>query len=517
METRCDYSVLTIPNELSYLSVAKRYVREVSAKIGFDGEQQEEIEHAVSEAVRNVIEHAFDPSDKEEFSISCERVPTGLRVIVKDKGVPFDPSMDLNNRIVERAAGDEADNHRGILLMKRLMDEISFHNLGHEGKELHLTKYLRSRSIEEYLAVCELEPYEPPAKTKPRTNKKIDFRVRLMRPEDAIEVSRCVYRCYGYSYFYPAIYYPDRMVALNESGHVISAVAIADDGDLAGHCSLFRSDVGSPVAEIGQAVVKPKYRGYGCLAKLTEFVIREGRARGLTGVFVSAVTNHTFSQKVGERIGFQNCGIKLAYAPSSVSFKGIREHLSQRETFTVDYRYLKRLDGPTLYPPAHHRAFIAKLYGNLGVVPRFAHPDACTSEYPEGPSILETKAALFAPEGYAVIEVKRYGRDIVSDVARELAKLRLRSYDAIELNLDLADPFTCRVTEEFEKLGFFFGGILPGASGRETFMLQYLNNTVIDYDRIEVHSEAARATLEYVRDHDPNYAGTRATKRFTDA
>jgi len=307
------------------------------------------------------------------------------------------------------------------------------------------------------------------------------------------------------------------MVALNASGHVISAVAIAEDGDLAGHCSLFRSEVRSPIAEIGQAVVKPKYRGQGCLLKLTEFVIQEGRSRGLTGVFVSAVTNHTFSQKVGERLGFYNCGIKLAYAPSSVSFKGIHEHLSQRETFTVDYQYLDKPEGPILYSPPHHRKFIAKLYGNLGAAPRFAEPDACRLTYPEGRSILETKTALFAPEGYAVIEVKRYGRDIVRHVSRELAKLRLQRYDAIELNLDLADPLTCRITEEFERLGFFFGGILPGASGRETFMLQYLNNMIIDYERIKVYSEMGRATLDYIKEHDPNYESPHASIRRNEA
>ncbi len=517
MRTKCEYSLLTLPTDLSYIAVAKRYVREVSAKMGFDDDEQAEIDRAVFEAVRNVMEHAFEPSEKEEFSISCERVPAGLKIIVKDRGLPFDPNKDLSSGTGDEATGVKPDTGHGIPLMRHLMDEISFHNLGHEGKELHLTKYLKGQSIEDYVAACELQPYEPPATKRPRKDRKIEFGIRLMRPEEAIEVARCVYRSYGYSYFYPAIYYPDRMVALNESGQVVSAVAIAEDGDLAGHCSLFRSDVRSPIAEIGQAVVKPKYRGQGCLVKLTEFIIQEGKSLGLTGVFVSAVTNHTFSQRVGERLGFYNCGMKLAYAPSSVSFKGIHEHLSQRETFTVDYQYLKKPEGLVLYPPPHHKHFIAELYGNLGVFPQLAEPNACRLEYPEGPSALETKTALFAPEGFAVIEVKQYGRDIVQNVSRELAKLRLQRYDAVELNLDLADPLTCRITEEFERLGFFFGGILPGGSGRETFTLQYLNNMVIDYDRIKVYSGMGRATLDYIKEHDPNYVSSHVSVRGGEA
>lgn len=504
MDTRCEYSVLTLPNDPSYVAVARRYVGEVSKKMGFDDDEQDAIDRAVFEAVENVVEHAFEPGEKESFSISCERVPVGLRIVVKETGQPFDPDIHLDaDGTGENSRGP--DEKHGIPLMRALMDEISVHNLGREGKEVRLTKYLKSATIEDYVAACDLGPYEPPAAVRPRIDEKRDFHVRLMKPEEAVEVAKCAYKSYGYSYFYPAIYYPERMVELNRSGLVVSAVAVTEDGELAGHTSLVRADVHSPLAEVAQGLVKPEYRGQGCFVKLAEFILAEGTSRGLTGMFMGAVTNHSFSQRVAERFGFHNCGLRLGYAPATVSFRGISDRLSQRETFTIDYKYLHAPDGPLLHPPPHHRDFIAKLYGNLGVNPRMTEPGSCRVDYPEAGASLEIKAGTFMPEGFAAMEVKRYGKDIVSQVRRRLKDLCLQRYEVIELGLDLADPFTCRLTEEFEQLGFFFGGILPGASGRETLLLHYLNNTVIDYEKIHLHSDLGKETLAYVREHDPNW------------
>ncbi|MFH0995131.1 MAG: GNAT family N-acetyltransferase [Pseudomonadota bacterium] len=205
-----------------------------------------------------------------------------------------------------------------------------------------------------------------------------------------------------------------------------SATAVTADGELAGHCAIFRSDSGSQSAEIGQAVVKPEFRGQGCLLGLTEFLINEAKSRGLIGLYVHAVTSHAFSQRVATRLGFTACAILLGHAPASITFRGIKEELAQRETFLLQYKYLEKPGPLKLYAPSKHKDFIAKIYGNLGVSP------------------------------------------------------------------------------QFEALGFFFAGILPGASVGEALVLQYLNNVAIDYDSIELHTEASREILAYIKRQDPN-------------
>ncbi|MBI4961861.1 MAG: GNAT family N-acetyltransferase [Desulfomonile tiedjei] len=501
METRCEYSELSIPNDPSFVSIAAAYVRSVAKKLGFDETDQQKIDAAVTEAVKNVIQHAFEPNERQAFEISCERVPVGLKVIVKEKGLPFDPKGIMEPGT---ATGSAKDRGSGIALMKDLMDEVSLRYLGPDGKETHLVKFLKGKNITDYFEACELERFKPPVIGKQRSKKRMAFNLRLMEPSDAVEVSRAAYKAYGYSYFYPHMYFPERMVELNRSGRIVSAVAVTEAGDLAGHCAIFCAPDSPSIAEMGQAVVKPEFRGQGCLRKLAEFLVEQAKHRGLTGLYVRAVTSHTFSQRVSYRLGFRNCGIMLAYAPSNVSFKQIDEKLTQRETFTVEYQYLRTPPRPTLYVPQRHRAFVEKLYRNLGAVPEMLEPNSQQRGALKTNHVLVEKSTLYEPSGFAALQVQEYGKDVVSEVRSRLRELCRRQFDVITLHLNLGDPLTYDMASQFEELGFFFSSILPGESDSDALVLQYLNNVPLDYDRIKLYSRTGRSVLAYVKKHDPN-------------
>ncbi|MBI5250855.1 MAG: ATP-binding protein, partial [Desulfomonile tiedjei] len=177
MERKCDYSELTLPNDASYVPVALAYVREVSRNIGFAESDLQSIEKAVEEAVTNAVVHAFEPGDRQAFTVSCERIPAGMNVIVKDKGTPIDPGQIP-------CIGDRKEScpDSGFLRMKRLMDEVSVHNLGPEGKEVRLVKYLKNKSIEDYLDACEIGTSAHPPAVRPESLKPVNFNVRLMKP-----------------------------------------------------------------------------------------------------------------------------------------------------------------------------------------------------------------------------------------------------------------------------------------------------------------------------------------------
>jgi hypothetical protein len=56
----------------------------------------------------------------------------------------------------------------------------------------------------------------------------------------------------------------------------------------------------------------------------------------------------------------------------------------------------------------------------------------------------------------------------------------------------------------FRKAGFFFGGIMQTAEGKDYLMLQYLNNQMYNYDILEVFSDFAKELVTYIRHHDPS-------------
>ncbi|MCX5796690.1 MAG: ATP-binding protein [Elusimicrobia bacterium] len=496
---RLDSLKLTIPNDLGYLDLVLAFVRKAAEKFGFQEPALGEIELAAEEAVANVIKHAFEAAEQADFDIIAERAPLGLRLIIKDRGLPFDPSLlkdyDPKQALQKDTAG------LGMHLMKKVMDEVSFVNLGCEGKELHLVKRLPQKSIEEYFPGQKLEEEAGPPAAKV-IQEKIPYDVRRMRREEAIEVSRCAYKSHGYTFFDDNIYYPERLAELNASEELISVVAVTKENKFMGHAALHYPRVGARIAELTFAFVNMEYRGQGCLTRLTDQLFSMEKKYPLTGVYVNSVTNHLFTQKVVVKYGINDCGVYLAASPGSWVFKGISGASKQRLSVALSFKYLQPPHRLTLYLPQAHRPMLEKLFANIGAVHSFRVPD------PEQARIAEEKAAVrtdvYASESCAEIWIERYGQDAVRQVRASLHDLCRRQLGAVYLYLDLADPAAYFLAPEFEKLGFFFSGILPETEIGDTLILQYLNNVQLDYGQVQLLTDMGKSLLDYIKAKDPN-------------
>jgi serine/threonine-protein kinase RsbW len=498
-DVKCDYSKIVIPNDKSYISAACAYVSQVVEKLGFDDEEKDLIRKALAEAVSNVIERSFEPGDRASLEISCERVPLGLKIVIRDQGLPFDPTP----LVTDEACSVDGDlEFMGLCLMKEYMDHVEFHNLGQDGQEIVLVKYAKNRPIQDYYDACELEPYSP--QTVKRTKKPVlaSLHIAPLMPDQAIEVCKTLYKAYGYSYFYPHMYYPERIVELNQSGHLFSAVALTDEGEVVGHAALMKTDPHARIAELGIGAVKPEYRSQGVLSRISEFLTTKARADGLLGMFGQAVTNHTFSQQVGLQMGFKDSAILLAYVPMTSSFKQITDELSQRDSAVVHYLYLNKPSRNTVHLPAHHKGMLLKLYHDLGLTFELEATECGLKSVPDGQAVVRTVVTNVT--GVAKIHVAQYGKNVLAEVKTRLKDLCMKKFEIVYLYLDLSDPLTCLFTEEFEKLGFFFSGLLPGGAGGDALILQYLNYVPIDYEKLRIKSEEGKLLLDYVMQRDPN-------------
>ena len=85
--------------------------------------------------------------------------------------------------------------------------------------------------------------------------------VRFLDPDGAEGFTRLVRRCYGDSYDAAWVYDPTEVADRLRRGTLWSTVGIADDGELVAHVGLARQRPDDDVAESGQAVVDPEYRG----------------------------------------------------------------------------------------------------------------------------------------------------------------------------------------------------------------------------------------------------------------
>jgi serine/threonine-protein kinase RsbW len=495
-----EFLKLTLLNDISYLPIARTCVRETAKKYGFDGDDLYKIELALEEAVSNVTEHAFEAEEDSTFDIICKRIPAGIEIIIKEKGLPFDPGQmpqyNPDAGIEERSASG-----LGIYLLRESVDEVSYLNLGPEGKETHIKKYIPGGSIKEYFPELELQA-APESRTKDQAvTEKIPFDVRRMEPREAIEISQGAYKSHGYTFFDEHIYYPEQIVEMNKSGELISAVAVTKENTFMGHAALLYPRPDSTIAELTFVFVNPEYRGQGCLNRLSEFLFNEARELNLAGIYSYAVANHPFTQKTMLKYGINDCGIELGTSPPSWIFKGIEGNASQRISVVLSFKYLKGPEPLTLYPPPGHREMIKRLYRNIGAEHHCLEP-AAAPLYSRGFSVIET--VVHAAEGSAEIFVRTAGNDLVKKVKGILRDLCLKQIASITLLQSLEDTAAYFLTPDFEALGFFFSGILPHTDIGDALILQYLNNVSFDYEKVVAYSDTAKEMLEYIRGRDPN-------------
>ncbi|HPG56414.1 MAG TPA: ATP-binding protein [Candidatus Wallbacteria bacterium] len=493
---------LTIPNDVSFLPIAQKCVREVSIMFGFAGEDIYKIELALEEGITNIIKHAFESSEQNTFDIICEKIPLGIKIVLKEKGIPYDPKQVPEFSPLSDASPDNTGG-LGTFLLKKSMDVVSFHNLGNEGKETHLIKYLPAKNIKDYFPASELA-VEAPIKEMPAViTEKIEYDVRPMQPHESIEISKGAYKSHGYTFFDEHIYYPDQIVEMNKTGELVSVVAVTKDRKFMGHVALHYPEPESPVAEYTFVFVNPEYRGQGCLKRLTDCLFELPQKR-LLGIYSYSVANHPFTQKTILKCGFNDCGIQLATSPATWEFKGIDSDSTQRISVVLGYKYTKKPEPVNIYAPQAHKEIIEKLYKNIGAENKYVNPAGAGPTFETKESSINTR--IYATEETAEIFVIKYGSNVVNEIKIILKELCLRHIASITLFLNLEDPNTYFMAPQIEGLNFFFSGILPKTKNGDSLVFQYLNNVKLDYDKIVAYSELAKEILDYIKKRDPNAA-----------
>lgn len=117
----------------NYKSLARigGFVRKIALDAGFENFAIYSIELAVDEACSNIIEHAYQGEGKGNIRCTCSANETMLTIILRDKGLSFDPSNihqpNLSHNLNEREA-----HGLGLYFIRQWMDEVKFVSNGTE-------------------------------------------------------------------------------------------------------------------------------------------------------------------------------------------------------------------------------------------------------------------------------------------------------------------------------------------------------------------------------------------------
>jgi anti-sigma regulatory factor (Ser/Thr protein kinase) len=469
---------LTVTADAELLPAAVDFAQRISRELGLRESVAGRLAQALETVCRNVIEHAFGPDEEGRYEIEILRRPGQVVIAVEDRGLPFDYAP------LEEAGASPEMLHRSVA------DEVRLINLGRGGNRVELVKHLPHTDVRDHLP--EDEPHR--AVRAPAAPQDAGLEIRMMRPEESFELSRCVYRSYGYSYDWDYVYYPDRIRELQEAGLMRSCVAVTATGEFVGHLAVRVERPGSPVGEAGQAVVDPRFRGHHLFPRMKTYLAEWARKAGMYGLYSEATAVHSYSQRGNLDLGAGETGFLLGYIPASVSYTEIGEDREGRRG-SVALFYLRTNPEPerTIYPPAAYREAVRRIVERNGL--------ARTVEDEPGaqlPASSRISVDVRHDHNLAFLRVEEPGADLQELVRVRLRELCLHRVDCVYVDLPLSCPTTQKAGARLDQLGFFFGGIVPELRDGDTLRLQYLNEVDIHSDDVRTGSEFGQELVELV-------------------
>jgi anti-sigma regulatory factor (Ser/Thr protein kinase) len=126
---------VTIQSSVERIDDVRRWVAARAEVAHVDGEAIADMELALTEALANVIEHAYEGRGDREIRVGAEIADGALVVSVRDWGRPGNPES-----FESRDLDDPGEGGYGVFLMAQLMDRVTREPQPDGGTLLTLTK-----------------------------------------------------------------------------------------------------------------------------------------------------------------------------------------------------------------------------------------------------------------------------------------------------------------------------------------------------------------------------------------
>lgn len=480
---------LKVPPEAAFGSLVDGFAADAATRSGLNDAQRDAFVIAAGLGYAAIVEEAMAEA-REPLRIVATCTPHALTLSLFERGLPM---VDSQARREPRWSE-----------ITSKVDEAHWHSHGNAGSELRL-RVERPHGLPMHEAPPQAGDEEAPlAPEQPYT-------IRRFERGDAPGIVRAFYLTYGYHYDIAAVYVPSRLIELNEAGHYISIVAVAQDGEIAGHYALQREG-DDPIAEGGGAIVNPSHRGRDLMNRMRRFAEQEAERMGLAAYYTEPVTDHGRTQHASQTFGAKACGLTLGEAPANFLAKHLElSATAQRQSFMLYFKPLRARETRTVYAPARHRAMIEKIYAQLGLPVTLAQGSP-----PSEHGVLRTTIVRADEIGRITVDLAGAGcADLVRQAVNDLRGLR--HLGGLYVRLPLDDPGTPELCDAIEGLGFFFGGVGPWMlDGRDMLRMQ-MPLTPLDFSALTVVGEFGNELAAYVEAERDRVAiaSTASTTRAT--
>jgi anti-sigma regulatory factor (Ser/Thr protein kinase)/N-acetylglutamate synthase-like GNAT family acetyltransferase len=443
---------------------------------------------AVSELITDIILFAYPDKSQGFFDLTFRQRLSDIELIASEIGEPFDPDKHRYNaqEAIEKGNFEGA----GLRIIRRFTDDFLFINRGKEGKEFRLQKAVDIHEIDELLELSRSQKPEEPEDTAT----KIPYKINQIAPSDAEDIAKLIYRTYEYSYTKEDLYFPKKIEQTLTGKEKLGVITRSDKGEALGYFAILKKS-DSNIAEVGEAVVSPRYRKQGIMSGMMEHLIKVAREHHFDALFGKAVTIHPVSQRVNQKFGFISTGLMLLET-QNVIFKGFDEDYPQPVSVVIDVLSLNRTTSKEVYLPKKYRDILLETYNQLDIpiTPK-------QHDYYEMAEKSDAELAINYADSTALIIVKKYGPDFRS-VLREMLYSLIKQEDlnAIYLDLPLENSATPAQLGQLKDLGFFYCGLAPYFHSESDYLRLQKICIPFDFDLVDVHSEFAQQLKSFIID-----------------
>jgi len=132
--------VKTFPGNYKSLEAISEFIIDQAVQARFSPGEVYAIQTAVDEACANIIDHAYGGENIGKIEIRVSEIQNGLRIVLQDKGEPFDPS-EVPDPDITSPLEIRKERGLGVFFMRQLMDKVIFKFSQTEGNILTLVKY----------------------------------------------------------------------------------------------------------------------------------------------------------------------------------------------------------------------------------------------------------------------------------------------------------------------------------------------------------------------------------------
>ena len=118
---------LTIRNNEGDIRETGIWLARISEARGFSEKTRFALDLVLNEVLINVVQYGFEHETIHQINIMLEELPTGVRVLIDDDGVPFNP---LKQHVPEPSNDlDKAwGSGRGVLLVRQYCRDMEYQN-----------------------------------------------------------------------------------------------------------------------------------------------------------------------------------------------------------------------------------------------------------------------------------------------------------------------------------------------------------------------------------------------------